>query len=69
MGGKGLEASGVGADVIPVETAAHIARAIPNTHLASLKGCGHFSYLECPDAVRKEIQYFMAPAHGRPRSE
>ncbi len=68
MGGKDLEASGVGADVIPVETAAHIAGAIPNARLASLKGCGHFSYLECPDAVRKETPDFMAPAHGRPRS-
>jgi proline iminopeptidase len=48
-------------DFIPAECASHIARAIPKAHLATLKDCGHFSYLECPDAVRKEIQGFF---HG-----
>lgn len=41
-------------DFIPY-AAAHIVRAIPNARLVKLKDCGHFSYLECPDAVRKEI--------------
>jgi proline iminopeptidase len=42
-------------DLIPFDAAAHIARAIPGARLVTLKDCGHFSYLECPDAVRKEI--------------
>jgi proline iminopeptidase len=42
-------------DFIPEESAAHIARAIPKARLARIKDCGHFAYLECPDAVRAEI--------------
>lgn len=42
-------------DFIPADTAAHIARAIPKARLVTLTQCGHFSYLECPDAVRREI--------------
>jgi proline iminopeptidase len=48
-------------DHIPVECAAHIAEAIPGTRFALLKECGHFSYLEYPDDVRKElIDFFRA---------
>jgi proline iminopeptidase len=36
-------------DFIPGEIAAHIARAIPNAQLVTLRNCGHFAYLECPD--------------------
>jgi proline iminopeptidase len=47
----------------------HIARAMPNARLVTLKDCGHFSYLECPDAVRKAIHDFWgldgAPARSR----
>ncbi len=46
-------------DFIPFATAAHIARAIPGARLVTLKDCGHFSYLECPDAVREEIDGFF----------
>ena len=46
-------------DFIPVEIATHIARAIPNARLVSLKGCGHFAYLECPSDVRAAIDGFM----------
>jgi proline iminopeptidase len=46
-------------DFIPVEIATHIARAIPNAKLVSLKGCGHFAYLECPSDVRAAINGFM----------
>jgi proline iminopeptidase len=42
-------------DFVPADTASHIARAIPGARLVTLKDCGHFSYLECPAAVRKEI--------------
>ncbi len=42
-------------EIVPFDAAAHIARAIPGARLVTLKDCGHFSYLECPAAVRKEI--------------
>ncbi|HET7218606.1 MAG TPA: alpha/beta hydrolase [Vicinamibacterales bacterium] len=42
-------------DFIPPQVAEHIARALPNARLVGLKGCGHFSYLDCPSAVRTEI--------------
>ena len=45
-------------DFIPVVIAEHIAKAIPNAHLVVLENCGHFSYLECPDAVRRNIDAF-----------
>ncbi len=48
-------------DLVPVECAAHIAQAIPGARLVVLRDCGHFSYLECPDQVRKEIGDFF---HG-----
>ncbi|HVD90247.1 MAG TPA: alpha/beta hydrolase [Jatrophihabitantaceae bacterium] len=46
-------------DFIPVEVAEHIARAIPNATLVTIKGCGHFSYLECPDEVRAAVDDFF----------
>ncbi len=46
-------------DFIPVECAAHIAQAIPQARFVLLKECGHFSYLECPREVRKEIDRFF----------
>jgi pimeloyl-ACP methyl ester carboxylesterase len=39
-------------DFIPSEIALHIARAIPNARLVTLRGCGHFAYLECAGDVR-----------------
>ena len=42
-------------ELIPPEIAGRIAAAIPGAKLASLRECGHFSYLECPDQVRREI--------------
>lgn len=39
------------ADFIPVEISSHIAQALPNARLVSLKDCGHFAYMECPAAV------------------
>jgi proline iminopeptidase len=56
-------------DFIPPEIAGHIAQANSNAQLVLLKDCGHFSYLECPDAVRASIDAFIAagadPAHRR----
>jgi proline iminopeptidase len=49
-------------DFIPVEFASHIAQAIPGAKLVVMKDCGHFSYLECPDAVRRALDAFDARA-------
>jgi proline iminopeptidase len=46
-------------DFIPGEIAAHIARAIPNAQLVTLKDCGHFAYMECPGEVRKVVDDFF----------
>jgi len=42
-------------EFIPAAAAEHIAHAIPNARMVTLKGCGHFSYLECPIAVREQM--------------
>jgi proline iminopeptidase len=56
-------------EFIPAECSAHIAAAIPGARLVTLKDCGHFSYLECPDAVGTEVRAFLrreaAPARSR----
>ena len=53
-------------DFIPRTVAAHIAAAIPNARLVTLKDCGHFTYLECPDAVRSEVDgLFRTSRAGR----
>jgi proline iminopeptidase len=48
-------------DLVPQECAAHIAQAIPAARLELLQECGHFSYMECPDAVRNAVADFF---HG-----
>jgi proline iminopeptidase len=52
-------------EFIPAATAEHITQAIPNARLVTLKGCGHFTYLECPVAVREQIDAFFG-AKGKP---
>ena len=42
-------------DFVPVELAAHIAEAMPNGRLVVLPECGHFAYLEAPDAVHEHV--------------
>ena len=42
-------------DFIPLEVAEHIAQAIPNATLATIRSCGHFAYLERGDEVRREL--------------
>lgn len=42
-------------DFIPLVVAEHVAEAIPNARLRVLPRCGHFSYLEAPDAVEREV--------------
>jgi len=46
-------------DFIPVAVAEHIARAIPNATLVTIKGCGHFAYLECAAEVRNAVDDFL----------
>jgi proline iminopeptidase len=56
-------------DFIPGEIASHIARAIPNSRLVTLKDCGHFAYLERPGDVRRALTEFFRrerPAGIRP---
>ena len=47
-------------DLIPLACAAHIAESVPGARLVVLRECGHFSYLECPDQVRREIAAFCS---------
>ena len=54
-------------DFIPLEVSTHIARAIPNAELVTLKDCGHFAYLERPDDVRKVFHDFFRRAGASPR--
>jgi proline iminopeptidase len=46
-------------EFIPAATAEHITQAIPNARMVMLKDCGHFTYLECPAAVREQIDAFF----------
>jgi proline iminopeptidase len=47
-------------DFFPPEIAGHIAQSSSNAELVVLQDCGHFSYLECPDAVRTSVGAFIA---------
>ena len=49
-------------DFIPAELAAQIADAVPGARFAVLPGCGHFTYLEAPEAVFGEVTRFCGPA-------
>jgi proline iminopeptidase len=47
-------------DFVPVELAAHVAQAIPAARLAVVPQCGHFAYLEAPDAVVQQVRELFA---------
>ena len=47
-------------DFVPLELAARIAEAVPGALLTVLPGCGHFTYLEAPEAVHREVARFLA---------
>jgi proline iminopeptidase len=47
-------------EFIPASSAEHIAQAIPNARLIILKGCGHFTYMECPIPVHRHINDLFA---------
>jgi proline iminopeptidase len=46
-------------DFFPIAVAAHIAEALPNGKLVTMKNCGHFAYLECPGEVRNATRQFL----------
>jgi proline iminopeptidase len=46
-------------DFIPVPISEHIVKALPDAQLTILKGCGHFTFLECPRDVRTHIDAFL----------
>jgi len=56
-------------DFFPGEIAVHIARAIPNARLVTIRNCGHFAYLECAGDVRRAFNDFFrhTRATRRPR--
>lgn len=52
-------------DFFPIEVAAHIADALPGGKLVTMRNCGHFAYLECPDEVRNAlVGFFKSPRKG-----
>jgi proline iminopeptidase len=56
-------------DFIPRDIAVHIARAIPNARLITMKDCGHFAYLECPGDVHRAIDgFFRHPRTPSPKT-
>ena len=46
-------------DIVPVESARDIQKAIPNAHLINLSHCGHFAYIEKPEEVFPAISRFL----------
>jgi pimeloyl-ACP methyl ester carboxylesterase len=54
-------------DFVPVQVAAHVAEAIPGARLAVLPRCGHFAYLEAPDAVAQHVHELFATGSTDPR--
>jgi pimeloyl-ACP methyl ester carboxylesterase len=49
-------------DFIPSFVSAHIAQALPAARFVTMKECGHFAYLECPEPVHREIDAFFRNA-------
>jgi proline iminopeptidase len=45
-----------------VEAARRIAGALPDAELVTMKDCGHFAFLECPDEVRGALHAFFRRA-------
>jgi pimeloyl-ACP methyl ester carboxylesterase len=49
----------VGRYFFPGAIAGHIARAIPNARLVTIRNCGHFAYLECSGDIRRAFNDFF----------
>jgi proline iminopeptidase len=47
-------------DFVPVDIAAHVADSVLGARLVVLPDCGHFAYLEAPDAVMEELVELFA---------
>jgi proline iminopeptidase len=47
-------------DFVPLECARNVADAMSGSRLVVLSECGHFAYLERPDAVLKEAIDFLS---------
>jgi proline iminopeptidase len=54
-------------DFIPVGIAEEIAKSLPNSSFTAIDACGHFAYLECPDAARKAIEGHLQRSEMKPR--
>ena len=53
-------------DFIPVEIAEHIARAMPQARLVTIRECGHFAYLERPRELHRALDdFFRRTSSGR----
>jgi len=46
-------------EIVPLACVEHIAQALPGARLVTLAGCGHFAYLESPDATGRAIRDFF----------
>jgi proline iminopeptidase len=46
-------------DFVPLLCVTHIAEAIPGARLVVVRDCGHYSYLERPDEVRRALDEFF----------
>jgi pimeloyl-ACP methyl ester carboxylesterase len=49
-------------EFIPAATAEHIAQAIPGARLFTLKGCGHFTFMECPVETHGQLDTYSLQA-------
>jgi proline iminopeptidase len=45
-------------DFIPRQIAEHLAGVLPQARMVTIEDCGHFTYLECPAAVRSALLDF-----------
>jgi proline iminopeptidase len=55
-------------DFVPVACATHVAEAIPLARLVVLPECGHFAYIEHPDAVRIALTDFFQDSQEAPHN-
>ena len=46
-------------DFVPKECALHIAEAIPEARFVLIQNCGHFSFIDCPVEITKELAVFL----------
>ena len=56
-------------DLVPTDIAAHIAQAIPNAQLVTLKNCGHFACQCAGDVARRCRGIFLARRRADGRND